>query len=191
MCLQLINQGGAAMKNVQVKHETIEQLIHIIRGKKVILDADLARVYGVTTKRLNEAVKRNSEKFPDDFMFRLTTQEMQDMNRSQFATGSKHRDPQSLPYAFTEHGAIMVATVLNSPAAVQMSVFVVRAFVSMRTALVERKELFEVLTELEKKLTERLDAHEIAIVDIIQRLLRLLEPPPPPPRKPIGFHVKV
>jgi hypothetical protein len=84
----------------------------------------------------------------------------------------------------------MVATILNSPAAVQMSVFVVRAFVGMRTAVVEHKELFEILGELEKKLTERLDTHEVAIVDIIQRLLKLMEPPPPPARKPIGFHVR-
>jgi hypothetical protein len=179
------------MKNKQGRSIGIEQLIHVIRGKKVILDSDLARVYGVATAILNQAVKRNREKFPDDFMFRLGADEYGSLI-SQFVISKKGKGGRRhLPYAFTEHGAIMAATVLNSPAAVQMSVFVVRAFVSMRTALVERKELLGVLTELEKKLTERLDTHEAAIVDIIQRLLKLLEPPPPSPRKPIGFHVRV
>jgi hypothetical protein len=169
----------------------IEQLIHVIRGKKVILDSDLARIYGVTTRRLNEQVRRNLTKFPEDFLIRVTAGEVSGLNWSQNATNSgKRRGRPYSPFAFTEHGAIMVATILNSSAAVQMSVFVVRAFVSMRAAFVERKEFFEVLAELEKKLTGRLDTHEAAIVDIIQRLLKLLEPPPPPPRKPIGFHVR-
>ena len=108
---------------------SIETFIYTIRGQKVILDADLARIYGVTTKRLNEQVKRNIKRFPFDFMFEVMPEELNDVNRSQFATGSqKHRDPKFLPYAFTEHGAIMVANVLNSPSAVEMSVFVVRAF---------------------------------------------------------------
>jgi hypothetical protein len=178
------------MKNEQGGPVAIEQLIHVIRGKKVILDSDLARIYGVSTGRFNEQVKRNAHRFPGDFMFRLSAREYQGL-MSQFAISKIGRGGRrKLPYVFTEHGAVMAANVLNSPAAVQMSVFVVRAFVSMRAALVERKELFDVLSELEKKLTERLDAHEIAIVDIVQRLLKLLEPPPPPPRKPIGFHVR-
>jgi hypothetical protein len=193
------------MRNKQGGPAAIEQLIHVIRGKKVILDSDLARIYGVPTKRFNQQVKRNRVRFPEDFMFQLTRAEaMEDERlrsqivtlndatglRSQFSTSRQGRHRKYLPYVFTEHGAVMAANILNSPAAVQMSVFVVRAFVSMRAALVERKELFEVLCELEKKLTDRLDTHEAAIVDIIQRLLKLLEPPPPPPRKPIGFHVR-
>lgn len=183
------------MKNEQGKSVEIGQLIYVIRGKKVILDSDLARIYGVTTRRLNEQVRRNLTKFPEDFLIRITAEEGSGLNWSQNATNSgKRRGRPYSPFAFTEHGAIMVATILNSPAAVQMSVFVVRAFVGMRAAVVEHKELFEILAELEKKLTERLDTHEAAIVDIIQRLLKLLEPPPPPPppppRKPIGFHVR-
>jgi len=114
-------------------------------------------------------------------------------NRSQTATGShKHRDPRFLPYAFTENGAIMAANVLNSPQAVRMSVFVVRAFVKMRELLGGTRELARQLRELEAKLTARLDGHEAAIVDVLQRLMRLLEPPPDPepPRRRIGFHIR-
>ncbi len=198
--------------NVSQESAVIESLIHMIRGQKVILDSDLARIYGVTTKRLNEQVKRNQDRFPEDFMFRLTIEECPYFrsghefsrsqiatlkqghnNRSQFATGSqKHRDPQYLPYAFTEHGAIMAANVLNSPSAVQMSVCVVRAFMRMRTVLSGHKELMSELVALEKKLAERLDVHEVAIVDILQRMMELLDPPVPeasPPKPKIGFHV--
>ena len=115
-------------------------------------------------------------------------------NRSQIATGSqKHRDPRFLPYAFTENGAVMAANVLNSPEAVRMSVFVVRAFVKMRELLGGTKELARQLADLEKKLTERLDGHESAIVDVLRRVMDVLDPPPPPPESPrrqIGFHVK-
>jgi ORF6N domain len=104
-----------------------------LRGHRVIFDAELAGLYGVTTKRLNEQVKRNAERFPEDFMFCLTRPEVEALNRSQFATGSqKHRGPRFPPSAFTEHGAIMAATILNSPRAVEMSVFAVRAFVRLR-----------------------------------------------------------
>lgn len=114
----------------------VETVILTVRGQKVILDADLARIYGVATKALNQAVKRNADRFPPDFLIRLTETEAADTwsqivttsrNRSQIVTGSqKHRDPRFRPYAFTEHGAIMAATVLNSPEAVRMSVFIVR-----------------------------------------------------------------
>jgi hypothetical protein len=183
---------------------SIEPLIHYVRGQKVILDADLARIYGVSTKVFNQAVKRNRERFPTDFMFQLTKAEVKDLlfsrsqfvtlkNRSQIVTGSqKHRDPKFVPYAFTEHGAVMAANILNSPSAVKMSVFVVRAFMQMRMALSEHKELVGELKALEKKLTDRLDVHEVAIVDILQRMMELLDPPPAPPapeKPPIGFHV--
>ena len=188
----------SARKNtskVSKESVVIESLIHIVRGQKVILDADLARIYGVTTKRLNEQVKRNLKRFPSDFMFRLTKPEIEDVLhlRSQFATSNNRRGGlRYYPYAFTEHGAIMAANVLNSPSAVQMSVFVVRAFMRMRTVLSGHKELMSELLVLEKKLTERLDVHEVAIVDILRRMMELLDPPaqePVPPKPKIGFHV--
>jgi hypothetical protein len=111
----------------------ITRSILALHGHRVILDAELATLYGVPTKALNQAVKRNAERFPEDFMFRLTRVETEALNRSQFVTGpQKHRDPRFPPFAFTEHGAIMAATILNSPRAVEMSVFVVRAFVRLR-----------------------------------------------------------
>jgi hypothetical protein len=194
-----------AEQNANVPAKRIEDAIFLIRGKRVILDADLAVLYEVETKRLNEAVKRNADRFPDDFGFRLTRQELEclksqiatsgsALNRSQFATGSqKHRDPRYLPYAFTEHGAIMAANVLNCPRAVEMSVFVVRAFIRMRSMLADTKELARRLAALEKELKERLDVHESAIVSILQRVLDIIDPPAlpnNPPRKRIGFGVK-
>jgi hypothetical protein len=180
----------------------VEPLILTVRGQRVILDADLARVYGVPTRRLNEQVRRNAGRFPADFIFELTAQEVADLMsqiatssssviRSQFAAGS-HGGTRKPPLAFTEHGAIMAATVLNSPRAVQMSVFVVRAFVDMRQMLTGQSELARRLAELEKKLTDRLDAHETAITDVLQQLMLLLNPPPaaPPPRRRIGFSLK-
>lgn len=183
------------MSNAESEYRirAVEAVILNIRGQKVILDADLARIYGVATKVLNQAVKRNTERFPADFLFRLTPQESEDVwsqiaiastNRSQTVTGSqKHRDPRFLPNAFTEHGAIMVATVLNSPQAVRMSVFVVRAFVKMREYLLNRAELEKRLTNIEKTLL----AHDTALRDIYQKIRPLLLPPPEPPRKQIGF----
>ena len=171
----------------------ITSVIRTIRGRKVILDADLARIYKVPTKALNQAVKRNLKRFPNDFLFQLTLEEVADLNRSQIVTGSqKHRDPRLLPYAFTENGAIMAANVLNSPEAVRMSVFVVRAFVQMRDLLGSTKELAKQLAALEKKLTARLDGHEVAIIEVLQRVMEILDPPPPPPEPPrrrIGFQV--
>ena len=172
-----------------------------------MLDSDLARVYGVATKAFNQAVKRNEEKFPSDFMFRLTPAEAEALrsqsaisdarkgkaNRSQIVTGSqKHRDPRHLPYAFTEHGAIMAANVLNSPQAARMSVFVVRAFIAMRRSFTGSRELARKLAALEKELKERLDVHEAAIVTILQRIMDIFDPPPQPepPSKQIGFHVR-
>jgi ORF6N domain len=170
---------------------TITSVIRTIRGKKVILDADLARIYGVSTKALNQAVKRNLKRFPDDFLLRLSPDELENL-RSQFVTSSLHGGQRYLPYAFTENGAIMAANVLNSPEAVRMSVFVVRAFVKMRELLGGTKELAKQLAELEKKLTARLDGHEVAIVDVLRRVMEILDPPPPPPEPPrreIGFHI--
>jgi hypothetical protein len=176
--------------------EGIHSLIGTIRGQKVMLDFDLARLYGVPTFRFNEAVKRNEDRFPDDFRFQLTRDEWETARRlrSQIAIlkpgRGQHR--KYLPWAFTEHGAIMAANILNSRRAVRMSVFVVRAFLKMRELLGSTTELARQLRQLEAKLTARLDGHEAAIVDMLQRIMRLLDPPPEPekPRRQIGFHVK-
>jgi len=170
---------------------SIEPLILTVRGEKVLLDRDLARIYGVPTKRLNEQVRRNLERFPDDFVFQLTPDEKAEVVANCDHLHALKFSP-VLPYAFTEPGAIMAANVLNSPQAVRMSVFVVRAFVKMRKLLGGTKELARQLKELESRLTARLDGHEAAIVEVLQRLMRLLDPPPEPvpPRRQIGFPVK-
>ena len=135
----------------------IAKRIIIVRGQRVLLDADLAALYGVPTRRLNEQIRRNQSRFPSDFMFRLKISELQ-ANRSQFATGSrKHRDPRFMPFVFTEHGAIMAATVLNSPRAVQMTVFVVRAFVKMREGLLVNAVLAREIAALKARM-DTLDA---------------------------------
>ena len=182
--------------------EPVEPLIREIRGERVILDADLARVYGVPTKRLNEQVRRNAERFPQDFVFRLTEAEA-DSLRSQFATASdiasgirsqnataSKRNVRFLPYAFTEHGAIMAANVLNSPPAVQMSVFVVRAFVALRRDLGRYAVLRRKLAELER--TQKLQGEDLKM---IFAALRQLEETtswayPAEGRRLIGFQVK-
>ena len=174
--------------------DDISSLIRTIRGEKVILDSDLARIFGVPTFRFNEAVKRNRERFPADFLFQLTAEEFKSLT-SQFAILKKGRgqDRKFLPYTFTENGAIMAANVLNSPEAVRMSVFVVRAFVQMRDLLGGTKELARQLADLEKKLTARLDVHESVIVDVLRRVMEILDPPPLPPEPPkrrIGFHME-
>ncbi|MBF0123094.1 MAG: ORF6N domain-containing protein [Candidatus Omnitrophica bacterium] len=193
-----------------LRRVVVDLLIHQIRGQKVILDSDLAQVYGVTTKRLNEQVKRNRERFPKDFMFRLRSQEMREMHsqemgktsrksealnlRSQIATSSLgYGGRRYSPYVFTEHGALMAANVLNSPSAIQMSVLVVRAFVRMKKMLVSPESLAEELAALKKELRGRLDTHEVAINDILKRIMMILDPPllsPAPPKREIGFHVR-
>ena len=158
----------------------------------MLLDDDLARIYGVPTKAMNQAVKRNLKRFPDDFMFQLTRKEFENL-KSQIVTSSSHGGRRKLPYAFTEKGAVMAANVLNSPEAVRMSIFVVRAFIEMRELLGGTKELAMQLAALEKKLTARLDGHEVAIIEVLRRVLQILEPPPPAPERPrrrIGFHVE-
>jgi len=150
----------------------------------VILDAALAELYGVTTKRFNEQVCRNTSRFPADFRFQLTAAEY-DALRSQFATlkngRGKHR--KYLPYAFTEHGAIMAATVLNSPRAIEISVFVVRAFVQLRDLLSHNHTLAAKLSELERKLV----GHDQAIAGLISAIRELMATPEAKPKRPIGF----
>jgi len=181
--------------------EQIDEMIRTIRGVRVMLDRDLAKIYGVPTFRFNEAIKRNRHRFPPDFMFQLTREEFDFLksqiamskpkNSSQIAMSSaKHRGTAYRPYAFTEHGALQAANVLRSKRAVEMSVFVIRAFVKMREALRGTPELARKLATLEKKLTARLDVHEAAIVQVLREVMQILNPPPEPepPRRRIGFH---
>jgi ORF6N domain len=181
--------------STQLPVTEIESLIVTVREQRVILAPDLASLYGVPTKALNQAVKRNADRFPVDFMFRLTLGEAEDMqrSRSQIVTLKRGQNIKYLPAAFTEHGAIMAANVLNSPRATHMSVFVVRAFVKMRSAFKDSRQLTEKLALLEQELKLRLNIQEAAIVDVLQRIMKILDPPPPPPEPPppeIGFHVR-
>ncbi|MDE2137137.1 MAG: ORF6N domain-containing protein [Gammaproteobacteria bacterium] len=163
----------AARRAPLVPVEHIAQSIFVLRGQRILLDVELARLYGVPTKALNQAVKRNLERFPDDFVFRLSRQEAETCDRSQSVTGSqKHRDPRFPPYAFTEHGAIMAATVLNSARAVEMSLYVVRAFVKLREVLTSNKQLAEQLKQLERKL----QTHDKAILSILRAIRELMNP---------------
>ena len=162
----------------------VESRILILRHQRVILDNDLAELYGVSVKRLNEQVRRNRERFPADFMFQLTAKEDQIL-RSQIATSSqKHGGRRYPPYAFTEHGAIMAATVLNSKQAIEMSVFVVRAFVRMREMLVNNRQLAAKINELDR----RLETHDTAIQDLIDAIKELMAPEESSKRK-IGFQL--
>jgi len=185
--------------------EDLRSQIRVIRGLPVITDADLARAYGVTTKVLNQAVKRNGERFPSEFVFPVDSEEVTRLKSQNVTSNSGFSWTQSVTisgrggrrkptYVFTEHGALMASMVLQSPQAVQMSVFVVKAFVAMRSLLVTQHGLAQKLAELEKTLTERLDTHEHAITDIIQQIMRLLSPAPEPepetPRPRIGFDVR-
>jgi hypothetical protein len=162
----------------------VESRIVVLREHKVILDNDLAALYGVSVKRLNEQVKRNQQRFPADFMFQLTDKEHEAL-RSQSATSKVTRGGRRYqPYAFTEHGAIMAATVLNSERAVEMSVFVVRAFVRLREMLTNNRELAVKIDELER----RLDTHDASIQDLIEAIKELMAPDPATGRK-IGFQL--
>jgi hypothetical protein len=151
----------------------IESRITILRQQKIILDTALAEIYGVPVKRHNQQVNRNRSRFPADFMFQLKPREFAAL-RLQFATANKGRGGRrSLPYVFTEHGAIMAATVLNSERAVEMSVLVVRAFVRLRVMLAANKEFADRIEELEKHLAK----HEGSIQEIVRLIKRLMEPP--------------
>jgi hypothetical protein len=167
-----------------VRIEQIDRAILVIRGCKVMLDADLATLYGVTTKRLNEQVKRNSDRFPEEFAFRLTTEEKAEvvakcdhLHRLKFSP--------TVPYAFTEHGALMLASVLNSPIAIQASVQIVRVFIRLREALASNKGLRRRLDALEKKY----DTHDAHIKEIFVAIHALMEPPPGVAKRRIGFRL--
>lgn len=170
---------------VPVEH--ITHMILILRGQRVILDRGLAAIYGVETRTLNQAVKRNAERFPKDFMFRLTPAEAA-VSRSQpvILKPARGQNIKYLPYAFTEHGAIQAANVLNSPRAVAMGVYVVRAFVQLREFLASNKELAKRLDELEARLTQKLATHDQAIAGLLKTIRELMTPPAPR-RRGIGF----
>jgi hypothetical protein len=184
-------------------NKPLDSIIQTIRDQKVILDADLAEIYGIQTQRLNEQVKRNADRFPGDFMFQLTAKEWIHLksqiaisslevsgyesnmiSRAQFVTGS-HGGRRTLPYAFTEHGALMAANVLNSPQAVKMSVYVVRAFIKQRELLMAQADVLKKLGEMDAKLLK----HDDVLRLIWRELQPLLNPPPTPPKPQIGFKV--
>jgi hypothetical protein len=172
----------------------VQNLVLTIRGQRVMFDADLARIYVVPLYRFNEAIKRNADRFPSDFRFLLTRDEVTNL-KSQIAISSlentdrqavssaKHGGRRKLPWVFTEHGCLMAATVLNSPRAVQMSLFIVRAFVQMREALATNATILKRLAEIDRTLIE----HDSALRAIWHQLQPLLQPPPEPPKRRIGF----
>ena len=170
-------------------HETapIESSILVLRGQRAILAADLAKIYGVDTRVLNQAVKRNRERFPEDFTFRLTRDEASAIaaSRSQSVILKRGENIKYLPYVFTEHGAIMAANVLNSPHAVRMSVYVVRAFIRLRHTVERQKEIMVKLDELERTVT----AHDSNIKTLFATVRQLMTAPEPKKRK-IGFLVE-
>jgi hypothetical protein len=174
--------------------ERIEQRIFLIRGKKVMLDRDLAELYGVTTKALNQAVKRNIKRFPGDFMFQLTEQEFKIWKsqivtsksapslRSQFVTLKRGQHAKYLPCAFTEHGILMLSSVLNSDKAIFVNIQIMRTFTKLRELIAEHKDLQQKISELEKKYDRKFNI-------IFEAIRKLLEPPRAKPKLPIGFHV--
>jgi hypothetical protein len=182
--------------------EALEPLIFSIRGHRVMLDADLAHLYGVATKVLNQAVKRNSSRFPGDFAFQLTRDDIASL-RSQIVTSNirsiqNHEDTENWsqfvtssrggrryqPWVFTEHGALMAANILRSERAVHMSIFVIRAFVRLREQIAANTAILKRLAEIDKTLLQ----HDAALRDVYHKLLPLLQPPPDPPKRRIGFY---
>jgi ORF6N domain-containing protein len=185
-----------------MKNKAPDIKIITIRDRKVVLDVDLASIYGVTTKRLNEQLRRNRKRFPNDFAFQLTVDEYESL-RSQVATldegtfGGESKRSQTAtfkpgrgqhrkyrPWAFTEHGALQAANILRSDRAIAMSVYVIRAFIEQREKLAANTAILKRLAEIDKTLLE----HDTTLREIYQKLLPLLAPPPEPPRRQIGFH---
>jgi len=177
------------MSDIILQQETIVNKIYHIRGQKVMLDEDLAELYGVETKRLNEAIKRNSTRFPEDFMFQLTDNEVISL-RSQFATSKKsnYGGRRYLPYVFTEHGTVMLASVLNSPVAVNTSILVVRTFVKLRQFLSENQALAQKIADLERETKNELKEHSEQIQMIFEAIQQLVDEKEIP-REPIGFKI--
>jgi len=166
--------------------ERIDSIILIVRGQRVMLDSDLAAVYRVPLKRLNEQMKRNQARFPEDFAFQLTSDEFVNL-KSQFATSSSHGGKRKLPWVFTEHGTIMLASVLSSSVAIDASVRVVRAFVYLCEQLAANRELAKKFAKMEK----RMDDHDESLAALFEAIRQLLEPATPePPRREIGYHIR-
>ena len=166
--------------------ERVSRTIIILRGQKVMLDSDLAELYGVPTKALVQAVKRNRERFPVDFMFRLDPQELA-LLRSQFVTSNEGRGGRRfLPYAFTEQGVAMLSSVLNSERAIRVNITIMRAFIKLREVVESNRELARKFAELET----RVGNHDEQIAEIIEAIRQLIAPPSDGPKKEIGFHVK-
>ena len=160
--------------------EKIEKSIYLIRGEKVMLDTDLAELYEVQTKALNQAVRRNRDRFPAHFMFQLSEKEVAELNRSQFVTGSqKHRDPRSKPYAFTEQGVAMLSSVLRSKRAITVNIEIMRAFVKLRQMLASNAELARRLDDLESRYDKQFRVAFVAIRELMTKPVR--------DRKEIGF----
>ena len=173
----------ASYKTTTGPVQRIEGMIHLVRGQRVMLDSDLAKIYDVKTNALNQALKRNLKRFPNDFAFQLTGGELESL-MSQIVTSKAGRGGRrKLPWVFTEYGAIMLASILNSERAVEMSVFVVRAFVLIREQVVANKELAGKLADLE----QRVGGHDEAIQNLFEAIRQLVEPPLPTDRKQIGF----
>jgi len=170
-----------------IPSEVIENKILFIRGKKVMIDRNLAELYSVSTKRLNEQVKRNPKRFPEDFMFQLTLEEAR-VSRSQFATLKQGKNIKYLPYAFTEQGVAMLSSVLNSDRAIEVNVQIIRVFVRLRELMITHKELARKIEELEAKFRK----HDENFVVVFAAIKKLLEPPREPKKKklPIGFYVR-
>lgn len=167
-------------QQLAVTTEVVERRIYLIRDQRVLLDSDLAELYEVPTRRLNEQVRRNLKRFPDDFMFQLTSEEAESL-RSQFATSKQGRGGRRYaPYVFTEQGVAMLSSVLNSERAIEVNIAIMRAFVRLREMLGTHKELAQKLAEMEKKY----DAQFRVVFDAIRQLM---EPPPAPPRRKVGF----
>ena len=171
-------------KQITVLAKHTDSKILLIRGQRVILDTDLAELYGVPVKQLNQQVKRNARRFPDDFVIQLSAEEAANLRSQIVTSSSSHGGRRSLPYAFTEHGTIMAASVLNSERADDMSIFVVRAFVRMREALAANQQILSKLTELE----HRVESHDGNIQELIEAIRELMEPPPAKNRR-IGFSI--
>jgi len=187
-CSEYVTDAGVMTREIVsiVPVERVESRILTIRGQRVIIDSDLAKLYSVSTTRLNEQVRRNQQRFPQDFMFRLTKEEFENLI-SQFATSrSSWGGRRKLPYAFTEHGAIMAATVLNSNQAVRASIYVVRAFVRIRGMIASHAELAGKLDQLER----RIDTHDKQIHALIAAIRELMSPPAPKPARRFGFYSK-
>lgn len=185
---KLANSGRAATLAKSIPIERIENRILLIRGQKVLLDAELAALYAVETRTPNQAVKRNRRRFPADFMFQLSAMEFENWrSQSVISNPGAKMGLRRAPFVFTEHGALMAASILNTPRAVEVSVYVVRAFVRLREIIAGNKELARRLDELEARIGRKLATHDQAIAGLLDTIRQLMAPPPAPKKRPIGF----